>query len=98
MVDFVAFITFKQVNFVFLIELSHRRKKTRQRAPAERFVYYLEQTLSGLYGITTPFKYRYLIVNTSPRKGSTKPGKFFDAAGQGEWKAGLDLNLEILCV
>ncbi len=98
MVDYIAFVESKGGNFVFLIELSHSRKKTRQRGPAERLVSYIENTAAALFGVQVPFIYRYLIINTSPAKGKTKPGRLFDHTGKGEWKAGIDLNLLTLCV
>lgn len=96
MVDYIAFAESKGTCFVFLIELSKTKPKTYQRGPAQRFIEYIEATAKSLYYGGQPFQYRYLIVNTSPAKGFTKPGKLF-INGKGEWRAGKDLNLLHLC-
>lgn len=98
MVDYVAFFETKGICYVILIELSHKKKKTRQRGGAERLAQFIEQTAVALYNISRPFEYRYLIINTSPAKGRTKPGNPYDSTGKTEHKAGLDLNLLHLCM
>lgn len=100
MADYVAFVQHQNTCFVYTIELSTTKIKTRQRRPTEEFVKFIETVLRRVNSIGHEFVYRYLIVNKGipVQKGTTRPQKFFDSSGRALWKAGQDLDLVIYSI
>lgn len=99
MADYIAFVEQSNCCYVYVLELSAQKRKTRQRTATECFATFLQCTVLRTIGhldtrITFCARYVLVLDKLAPPRGLTQPGhQSFDESGKMLWKAGTDLPL-----